>query len=343
MTKKILSKIVSENEEFSLREWDFEEDHEKVINLLEIVFANELQMKGLEIRNIFEEFKSLQPFLKFMGFFSKKFKHVLDGFIFENSQGEIIASVNVGYSLEDKYEISMVATHPDYRRRGLARKLVNKAIEHSKELDAKKCILEVLDINEPAYNLYKSLDFIHYDTITRKKIEPDKIPSVKVNKFPKGYLLQELKNNKKTNDERFKLDLKSTPEEVQLFHPVRRSKYHRPLLIKIIRPIARLILKPKTKTWTIYKDKELVGTIYVNLSKKEGTPNRLELMIDPQHSPILVESMVTHAMKHIENNMIVKQNIIVEFRTMDKIQNTIYEKYGFTNVETLHLLGLSLK
>ncbi|MHA1954530.1 MAG: GNAT family N-acetyltransferase, partial [Candidatus Heimdallarchaeaceae archaeon] len=293
--------------------------------------------------NIFEEFKSMQPILKFMGIFSKNFKHVLDGFVIENEDGEIISSVNVGYSLDDKFEVSMVATHPDYRRKGFARRLVTQAVNHSKKLGAKMCILEVLDINEPAYKLYRNLDFVHYDTITRQKLEPDQISSIEQVKFPKEYQLRELERDKKTNKKRYELDLKSTPKEVQLFHPVQRSKYFRPLLIRMIRPIARLILKPKTKTWTIYKDNNLVGTLYVNLSKREGTPNRLDLMIDPKHDTKLVEPMLTHGLEFIQKNQIVEQNVIIEFRTIEEIQKAICEKYGFIVVETLHLLGLKLQ
>ena len=342
MTEEIISKLVIENEEFSLRAWNFEKDHEAVTSLLEVVFENELQMKGLVVKNIFDEYKSLLPFLKFLGIFSKNFKHTLDGFVIENKKGEIISSVNVGFALDDKYEISMVATHPDYRRKGFARKLVTQAVEHSKNLGAKMCVLEVLDINEPAYNLYKSLDYVHYDTITRQKLEPDKMSSVKSIKLPKGYQLQELERRKKTNEERYELDLKSTPEEVQLFHPIRKSKYHRPLLIRIIRPIARLVIKPKTKTWTVYQDNNLVGTIYVNLSKKEGTPHRLDLMIDPKHNAKLVEPMLSYALEFIKENLTIEQNVIIEFRTADETQKTTCEKHGFVDVETLHLLGLKL-
>ncbi|MCG3220800.1 MAG: GNAT family N-acetyltransferase [Candidatus Heimdallarchaeota archaeon] len=343
MTEDLISKIVVENEEFSIREWDFEKDCEDVTSLLEVVFEKELQMKGLEVKNIFDEFRSLQPFLKFMGIFSKNYKHALDGFVIENEDGKIISSVNVGYSWDDKYEIAMVATHPDYRRKGFARKLVTQAIEHSKNLGAGMCILEVLDINEPAYKLYRSLDFVHYDTITRQKLVPEQFSLVKQVKFPEEYKIQELERNKKTSKERYELDLKSTPKEVQNFHPVQRSKYFRPLLIRMIRPSARLILKPKTKTWTIHRDDNLVGTIYVNLSKKEGKPNRLDLMIDPEHNAKLVEPMLTYAMEFVKENLIVEQNVIIEFRTADEIQKAICERYGFVVVETLHLLGLKIQ
>ena len=160
------TKIGLENSELKMREWDFEEDQEDVIKLLDIVFEKELESKGLNVKAIFDEFKSIRPLMNFLGIFSKNYRHGFDGFVFENEDGEIVASVNIGYSLY-YWEVAMVATHPDYRRRGLARQLVTTAINHAKELGAQLCVLEVLEENEPAYKLYRSLGFVHYDSITR--------------------------------------------------------------------------------------------------------------------------------------------------------------------------------
>ncbi|MGY5858471.1 MAG: GNAT family N-acetyltransferase, partial [Candidatus Thorarchaeota archaeon] len=159
-----------DNSKMKMRAWDFEKDHEHVIKLLEIVFEKELESKGLNVKVVFDEFKSIRPLLRFLGVFSKKFKHSMDGFVYENEEGVIVASVTIGYSIFH-WEVAMVATHPDYRRRGLARKLVNAAIDHAKELGAKLCVLEVLDVNEPAYNLYRSLGFVHFDSVTRQKLD----------------------------------------------------------------------------------------------------------------------------------------------------------------------------
>ena len=163
-----------DNSELKMRAWDFENDHEDVIALLEIVFEKELESKGLNVKVIFDEFKSIRSLFNFLGIFSKKYKHSMDGFVFENEDGVIVASVNIGYSIFH-WEVAMVATHPDYRRRGLARKLVTASINHAKELGAKLCVLEVLDENEPAYKLYRSLGFIHFDSITRQKLDFKKL------------------------------------------------------------------------------------------------------------------------------------------------------------------------
>jgi len=334
-------KIKLDNEELIVREWDFKEDVERVSSLLELVFENELQSKGLSTQAVFDEFRALQPFLKFLGIFSSNFKHSLDGFVVENQKGEIIASVNVGFALSH-WEIAMVATHPDYRRKGLARMLVNKAIEHAKNLGAKMCVLEVLNINEPAYNLYKSLNFVHYDSITRKKLEPENLEETPLVEIPEGYFLSELKRNKKTNQVRYELDLRSTPEDVQVFHPIDRKRYHRPFLIRLIRPIARLFIKIKSKHWTIYREDKLVATMSTRVSNKEGSPHRIDLMIDTLHRENLVEPLLTYSLDYIKKNKTSEQNTIIEMRTSDEEYKKVSEKHKFIEIETMHLLGLKL-
>ena len=336
-----LEKFQVDDEALTLRSWDFEEDVEQVSKLLEQVFEKELESKGLKMKNFFDEYKSLLPFLKIMGLFNKNYKHALDGFIVENSEGEIIASVNIGYGIYH-WEIAMVATHPEYRRKGLARKLVTKAIDHAKELGAKICVLEVKDINEPAYNLYRSLGFVHYDSVSRYKLEHERLFEIVPLKIPEEFEVRELKRNKKTREERYQLDLKSTPKETQEFHPISKKKYHKPLLIRLIRPIVKLFIKMKIDHWIIYHENTLVGSLQVTLARKEGTPHRIELMIDPEYREILTKFLLNHALNFVKNNSSLKVNTIVELRTSDEILKTVCEDYNFTVIETMHLLGLKL-
>ena len=294
-----LERFQVDDEELTLRSWDFEKDVEQVSKLLEQVFEEELESKGLEMQNFFDEYKSLLPFLNIMGLFNKNYKHTLDGFVVENSKGEIIASVNIGYGIYH-WEIAMVATHPEYRRKGLAKKLVTKAIDHAKVLGAKICVLEVKDINEPAYNLYQSLGFIHYDSISRYKLTHEQLSNIVPLEIPEGFEMMELKRNKKTRQERYQLDLKSTPKETQEFHPISKKKYRKPLLIRIIRPIVKLFIKMKIDHWTVYHNSAFVGSLEVILSRKEGTPHRIELMIDPEYKEILTKSLLNYALDFVK-------------------------------------------
>lgn len=335
------TKIGLENSELKMREWDFEEDQEDVIKLLDIVFEKELESKGLNVKAIFDEFKSIRPLMNFLGIFSKNYRHGFDGFVFENEDGEIVASVNIGYSLY-YWEVAMVATHPDYRRRGLARQLVTTAINHAKELGAQLCVLEVLEENEPAYKLYRSLGFVHYDSITRQKLDFSKLSEIPLVDLPEGYELRKFDRSKKSNQARYDLDLRVTPEDVQVFHPVDKKKYFKPRLIRMIRPIAKLLLRIKNYDWFIFSGENMVGHVSVLPSRKEGSPHRIEVMLDPAHDQILSEPIIAHSLLTLKNNTKVVGNILVEFRTSETKQLETTRKYGFVDVESMHMLGLKI-
>ncbi len=328
---------------YRMRSWDFKEDREDVSKLLDIVFEKELESKGITVRALFDEYKSMMPLLKLLGIFNKNFRHTLDGFVFENEQNEVIASVNIGYGISH-WEIAMVATHPDHRRKGLAKKLVTQAINHAKNLGAKMCILEVRDMNEPAYNLYKKLGFVHYDSVTRLKYTPEKLQELSNNlEIPSKYNMGELNRNKTTNQERYELTLRTTPEEVQNFHPISRKRFHSPLLIRIIRPIAGLLLNVKPNAWLVYLEDELIATMNIFLSRKEGSNHRLDIKMDSKHTEILFESLLNFGLHFVKKNYTIEQNTVVELRSSDEKQMEICKEYSFEEIETMHLLGLKFE
>ena len=331
------------NDVYTMREWDFEKDREDVSKLLDIVFEKELESKGITVRALFDEYKTLMPFLKFLGIFSKNFKHTLDGFVIENEQEEIIASVNIGYGIFH-WEIAMVATHPDHRRKGLARKLVTQAIDHAKKLGAKMCVLEVRDINEPAYNLYRNLGFVHYDSVTRLKLTPEKFQKTDENvKIPMKYNMRELKRNKKINQERYELEVRITPEEVQDFHPISKKRFHKSFLIRLLRPVARLLLNVKPNDWIIHLGDKLVATLNAYLSRKEGSNHRIDIKVDLEHNESMFEPLLNYGLNFLRENYTLDQNLVVELRTSNEEQLETCMKYEFEEVETMHLLGLKFK
>ena len=55
--------------------------------------------------------------------------------------------------------IDAVYVEEEYRNKGIATSLINKAKEYSKEISAKNISINVLINNEKAYNLYKKLEF----------------------------------------------------------------------------------------------------------------------------------------------------------------------------------------
>ena len=59
----------------------------------------------------------------------------------------------------DELQITSIAVHPEYVRKGLGKFLLSELIKRSNSLRTNQILLEVKDTNEPAKALYKSMGF----------------------------------------------------------------------------------------------------------------------------------------------------------------------------------------
>ena len=171
-----------------IRPFDLRHDLEAMVDLIEIAFADDEARLGQSFRTELQSTRKVLPLLFILERISDTFRHSLDGFVCEE-QDRIVAMVNVSRAGLNKkrWEIGNVATHPDYRDKGLARLLVNRAIEHARQYGAEICVLDVRDDNKPAYKLYESLGFLHYDSNIDLKLET--LPGVQALPVP-GYSLR---------------------------------------------------------------------------------------------------------------------------------------------------------
>ena len=65
----------------------------------------------------------------------------------------------VSWMMYDEVHILNVAVHPDFRRKGIARRLISEVIEYFYIRGARSVILEVRINNKAAQNLYESMGF----------------------------------------------------------------------------------------------------------------------------------------------------------------------------------------
>jgi len=64
------------------------------------------------------------------------------------------------WMIVDEAHIATIATHPDYRRQGIAKRLLMKALNAAYEEGAKSALLEVRASNEAALKMYEAFGFI---------------------------------------------------------------------------------------------------------------------------------------------------------------------------------------
>lgn len=70
-----------------------------------------------------------------------------------------LAGYCLAWLVVDELHIQNVAVDPDYRQRGLAKRLIEDMLHAAVEAGAEKALLEVRESNEAARRLYRSLGF----------------------------------------------------------------------------------------------------------------------------------------------------------------------------------------
>ena len=92
--------------------------------------------------------------------------------IFEpvNETGILFTQNNTQYT--NVYGIVMICIHPEYRKKGLAKKLITKHFEDSSKTNKYVCLNTRLS-NINAYNLYKSMEYEHIAFIKNKYFLPN--------------------------------------------------------------------------------------------------------------------------------------------------------------------------
>lgn len=73
--------------------------------------------------------------------------------------GEQVVGYVGSQTVLDGSDMMNIAVHPEYRKRGIAEKLINELVYLLKERHSICLILEVRASNEPAINLYHKLEF----------------------------------------------------------------------------------------------------------------------------------------------------------------------------------------
>jgi ribosomal-protein-alanine N-acetyltransferase len=73
--------------------------------------------------------------------------------------GRVVAMIVVWF-IVDEAHIATIATHPDFRRQGIGRKLLVHALMAAKEEGARTALLEVRESNDKAQEMYRKLGFL---------------------------------------------------------------------------------------------------------------------------------------------------------------------------------------
>lgn len=145
-----------------VRPFDVRRDLLPVADLVEQCFADTLDPDGERYLQQMRSAAHNPGFLRWAAMASEWASVPLSGYVWEEN-GRLIGNASlIPYMMSGRrrFLIANVAVHPDYRRRGVARSLTVKAMDHALRRGAQSIWLHVRENNDPAVNLYLSLGFV---------------------------------------------------------------------------------------------------------------------------------------------------------------------------------------
>lgn len=331
---------VQEQKEVSgqLRALDLRRDFEGLSKLIETAFAEDFQRIGVQFQEELKAIRRLVPWVLLLGRFSKFFRELLGGYVWEASgpTPHIVGSAIVQpQGLERrKWYITAVATHPDYRGLGIARRVMEAAVQHVRERGGELALLTVRADNAPAYQLYLNLGFVHFDSTAHLRL--DGVPNVEFKQI-KGYTLRPMGPGEWRA--RYKLAKQATPPEVQAFNPISEREYRVAMWMRLLGPFFNFLQRVEDHRWAAEAAGRVVGVLTLQ-AVHYPSMHQLRLTVHPEHEAA-AEALLTKGLSLLKDYP--GRGVLTMVRSSRLGLLELFKHYGFAEVSTLHEMGLRLK
>ncbi len=331
----------------ALRSFNIRKDVDVMIPLIQSAFYypehDEWSLRPDEIMGIADSFSllsKLYPIFQIGGLFNSTLKGVMRGYIWEE-EGRAVGLVNVSpMGLDSKtWIIGNVAVLPEYRRKGIARELIQAAVALAGQYQVNNLVLEVIAKNMPAVTLYEKKGFAIYNTIEHLN-RPAALEAPALPALPEGYQIE--KYHVGDWEARYTLMKNITPPAVQEYEPIDRKKFYKPPIIRLLRSII-IVLAPMKSTAYLVRhaaSNAIVGRFAHSLRTKAGGVNEIEIDLDPKHAGLasyLVKRCVHDAVQFSPGRDIDLH--VVQWQT-DLLQCAL--DAGFVRRSEVYMMGMHL-
>ena len=302
----------------------------------------EWSLRRDEMEDIVRTIRSLRriwPLVRILQIFSPTLRDLFRGFVWEENGQLVGVVITQRHGTTSLWEVGLVGVLPEYRRRGIARRLLSRSLEDLREREAERANLGVIDKNVPAYSLYTNRGFEHYGGVVEFEITPTETPKVPV--LSAGYAVEAVKHSGSWRI-RYELDRRINPPELTRYEPVIVERYRPPLPMRLLGPILHLLQRRERKSIAVRRssDGRLVAWARYDVPKREGGVNSIRVVLDPG-CPQLGDHLVAH---HLRQAAVRGPGRRVDFFVPDWMGHVLEaaERYGFTKRLHYHTLGLSL-
>jgi len=308
----------------------------ELADLIEVAFAEDLAASG---RSTADEIRSLQwmgPVAGILSAASGLFRDLFTGYVWVE-EGRIVGNVTITRAQNDLHEwiISNLAVYPEYRRRGIARRLMEAALEYILDRDSAWISLQVRSDNAEAKNLYASLGFRVLDTFAEMHAQR------LLNPVPVSQSAYEVVAPVHGRRHAlFALERKVLPLALQEMRPLVEEDSHALWAPDRSTRLGELLRGGVSRRrWVLY-DEQPVGAVHLKMSLL-GEPHRVTFLVHPLHRG-QIEHLLAETLVRLEGNLLrhpLSANVSAECPRL----NEALRESGFKQVRELDLMGLPLQ
>jgi len=319
-----------------LRPYRLGRDAEALTDLAEAAYVEDYARMGRDARAGVERERRLEAIVRLARIFVPRLRDVNRGVLYE-WKGAIVSAVMFSGPgpVGPHWTIDTVATHPDHQRRGLARRLLEAAQDEIVKRGGSLCSLKVREDNTPAYALYRSAGFSHFDTtLHMKREEPVTALSVSLH----GYQVRELSlaDWYALWRDRFDLARREIPIDVQSLVPVEAATFRKSRFVRMLAPLALRISAICLHHWAIERDGCLVATLAVRGDATGNRNHEIDIVIDPEHQSALAGGLLDLGLAALASEP--HANVLVETRAVNEAVLAGLRARAFDVMSTWHWL-----
>lgn len=303
-------------------------DIPQVVRLLESVFGETLDNEG---RHLFSQVSnSSQPAM--MWRFNPNMARLSPGFVWDEN-GRIVGNVTLlPTQTPRRFLVANVAVHPDFRRQGLAKLLMQAVHSAVSERRGEVILLQVVKDNHKAVNLYRNLNYQTIGSMTEWYVSLSRIRDLDLTS-QQQMPIRPL--HRREWQAAYQLDLDCLHPDLNWPEPLKPNAFKTGLWQKI----SQFLNGRQQETWRITNNNnQIIGL--GNITSEWGRTHRLSVRVAPAWRGQLERPLLAKLLRRLR--YLPRRSIRIDHPDRDENMNRLLEEANFTTRRTLTHMRLDL-
>ena len=282
-----------------LRPFDPTQDMRAIAQLIESAFGDEMDDQGRAALRDMRWMSRLSPLVWWWAQADPSFRETYNGFVWEvppsrQERGMVVGNASLMPSPGNRYRLVIcnVVVREEYRRQGIARRLMEEAIAEARRQGAEEAVLQVYQDNLAAMQLYTDLGF--QPVAGEMGLELAAVEPVITVDAP-GYELRPYQPGIWHGQAAYDLASLAIPTVQQWLKPVRVGEYEPDWVTRAGGRLADLAAGRRSYRLMAFKDNEPAALMSVEASLRQQA-HSLKLLIHPKHRGQLEPMLVSRAL-----------------------------------------------